>query len=96
MRRLVYLRSAQQDLLEILEYIARESGSAEIAERFVTQLRQQCVKLATFSSTVGRARPELRQDIRSFPFRGYVIFFRYVGETLEIVDVLEGHRDIDS
>jgi plasmid stabilization system protein ParE len=45
---------------------------------------------------MGRARPELRPDIRSAAFRGYVIFFRCDAETFEVVNVLEGHRDIDS
>ena len=26
---------------------------------------------------------------------GYVIFFRYVGDRFEVVNILEGHRDID-
>jgi len=31
----------------------------------------------------------------SFPFKDYVIFFRYVDdEILEIVHIIEGHRDI--
>jgi plasmid stabilization system protein ParE len=38
----------------------------------------------------GPARP----DIRSFAFKGYVIFFRYEGDGFEIVNVLEGHRDV--
>ena len=33
------------------------------------------------------------QSLLSFPFRGYVIFFRYQAETFEVVNVLEGHRD---
>jgi len=36
------------------------------------------------------------QNTRSIAFRGYVIFFRYEGNMLEIVNVLEGHRDIDA
>lgn len=43
---------------------------------------------------LGRPRPELRPDIRSFVFRGYVIFFRYTDEQLQIVNILEGHRDV--
>lgn len=31
--------------------------------------------------------------MRSFAFRGHVIFFRYLGDTIEIVHVLERHRD---
>jgi toxin ParE1/3/4 len=44
---------------------------------------------------VGVARPELRPDIRCFPFRGYLIFFRYLDDdVLEVVNILEGHRDV--
>ncbi len=45
---------------------------------------------------LGRARPELRPDVRSLPFGNYVIFFRYRDGALEVVNVLEGHRDIDA
>jgi plasmid stabilization system protein ParE len=59
-------------------------------------LQQQCGKLASLPGTLGRARPDLLPDIRSFPYRGYVIFFRYESDTLEVVNVLEGHRDFES
>jgi toxin ParE1/3/4 len=75
--RLVYLASARRDLASILDYITRESGSLAVGRRFVGRLRQQCLKLASLPGRLGRARPELRPDIRSFAFRGYVIFFRY-------------------
>jgi toxin ParE1/3/4 len=94
MRRLVYLASACQDFLEILEYIARESGNVAIGRGFTEILRAQCQKLARLPGTLGRARPELRPDIRSFAFRGYVIFFRYQPDVFEVVNILEGHRDI--
>ncbi len=45
---------------------------------------------------LGHARPELRPDIRSFPYRGYIVFFRYEADTFEVVNVLEGHRDFRS
>ena len=36
--------------------------------------------------------------MRSFAVGNYVIFFRYAGDTdiLEVIDILEGHRDIDA
>jgi len=46
--------------------------------------------------TLGRPRSELRPNLRSFAFRGYVIFFRYQNDTLEVVNILERHRDIES
>lgn len=42
----------------------------------------------------GRARNELRAGLRSYPYKSYVIFFHYVADVLEIVNVIEGHRDI--
>ncbi len=44
---------------------------------------------------MGRPRPELRPDLRSFPFGNYVIFFRYLEDTLEVVSILHAHRDIE-
>ncbi len=93
MRRLVYLSSARQDLRDILLYLAHESGDRAVARAVVNRLQQQCGKLGALPGTLGRARPELRPDIRSFPFRGYIIFFRYHAQTFEVVNVLEGHRD---
>jgi plasmid stabilization system protein ParE len=93
MPRLRWLPSAKTDLLGIHRYIARESGSATVADRFVALLRAKCASLAKLKATMGVARPELRPDVRSFPFKGYVIFFRYREDFLEVVDVLEGHRD---
>ena len=45
---------------------------------------------------MGRARPELRPQMRCYAFKSYVIFFRYVEDVLEVVNVLEGHRDVEA
>jgi len=76
LRRLVYLSSARQDLRDILRYLTQESGDRALARAFVDRLRRQCAKLAALPGTLGRGRPELRPDIRSVPYRGYIIFFR--------------------
>ena len=52
--------------------------------------------------SISRAKqaPQRTRDklslLRSHPHRNYVIFFRYLGDALEIVHVLEGHRDIEA
>jgi len=94
--RLSYLDSAKEDLVHILRYITTQSGSLALGQDFVSAIRQKCRHLADLPGTMGRPRPELREDIRSFAFRGYVIFFRYVGDRFEVVNILEGHRDIDA
>jgi len=96
LRRLVYLSSARQDFRDILRYLTLESGSRAVARAFVDRLQQQCRRLASLPGMLGRARPELRPDIRSFPYRGYIVFFRYEADTFEVVNVLEGHRDFRS
>ena len=48
-----------------------------------------------FLATLVTHGPELRHDLRSAPFNGYVIFFRYLDDdVLEIVHIIEGHRDV--
>jgi toxin ParE1/3/4 len=94
--RLRMLPSAKADLVNILEYITRESGNLVVGRRFVAALRVQCRELAALPGTLGRARPELRPDIRSFPFKGYVILFRYVEDVFEVVSIIESHRDIEA
>lgn len=97
MRRLVYGSAARRDLEAILDYVTRESGSLAVGLRFTDELRRKCARLAELPGALGRARPELRPDIRSFAFKGYVIFFRYPDDaSLEVVNILGGHRDIDA
>ena len=95
MRRAIFLASVRADLVDIQAYIARESGSRSVARKFEAQLRHRCHHLAALPGLVGRARPELGPDIRSSAFKGYVVFFRYRDDLLEVVNILEGHRDID-
>ena len=93
MRRLVFLADARDDLGEISEYIARESGSTAIAFSFVEKIVEHCSRLASLPGTLGTARPELRPDLRSISHQAYVIFFRYVEDRVEIVSVVNGQRD---
>ena len=70
-----------------------------MAVRFTGEIIAKCEHVAALAGLLGRARPELRADIRSIPFKSYLIFFRYLPsetdrEVVEIVNVLEGHRDL--
>ena len=95
MLQLRYFEQAKNDLIEIKRYIARESGSKEIALHYIKKLRGECQRLAALPGKMGRARPELAEGIRSIPYGNYVILFRYHGPYLEIVSIIEGHRDIE-
>lgn len=94
MPRLQLTEAADRDLIEIAMHIASESMSPEVALAFVERLSARCEQLASLPATLGTARPDLRPDIRSTPCQGYVIFFRYRDDVLEVVNVLHASRDV--
>ena len=61
---------------------------------FVAKLRARGHALAGYQTIMGRSRPELGLDIRTVPFGNYVIVFRYYRDRFEVVNIVEGHRDI--
>ena len=94
MRRLVFRRRARENLVDILDYITRESGSERRGRAFTDRIKAQCQRLAELPGALGRPRPDLRPGIRSYPFQGYLILFRYTDDAVEIINIIEGHRDI--
>ena len=96
MSQLRYLAQAKDDLISIKKYIARESGSQSMALLYTGKIREQCRKWADRPGKIGRLRAELRENLRSFPYGNYVIFFMYNDDDLEIVTIIEGHRDIEA
>lgn len=94
MRRVVFLAAAQADLVDILVRVTEASGSRATGRRVVASLRAQCQKLAALPGTLGHPRPDLRPDIRSFPHRNYVIYFRARDDVLEVINVLHSRRDL--
>jgi toxin ParE1/3/4 len=84
---------AEADLLEVWHYVAK--GSDARADAFLDKVLQQCRQLAHFPR-MGRARDNLAPNLRSFPVKKFVIFYRPVDDTVEIVRILYGARDIES
>lgn len=84
-------RKARTDLDEIWLYIGRDSTNA--ADRFVELLVSKFPLLAE-NPELGRKRPELAPDLRSFPVKNYLIFYRIGRGPLEIVRILSGFRDL--
>lgn len=96
MYKLSYTERAKSDLLVIHRYISQESGSAKTAYAFTKKLREKCKQLASITGVIGRERPEIIKGLRSHAFGNYVIFFRYVEQTFDVVTIIEGHKDIES
>ena len=74
----------------------KQGFTAPLKTWFARELRGKCRNLARATIQMGRSRAELRPDLRSHPHGNYVIFFRYVSDALEVVNVLEGHRDVEA
>ena len=89
---LVISDQAQEDLLDIWLYIANDSPLA--ADRFLDFLYEKCRTLCA-SPQLGRLRNELLPELRSLPVKRYTIFYRVGRETIEIVRVLSGYRDVE-
>ena len=84
---------AVEDLREILEYIARDQP--QVAEEFVSTLRQRCVELAQFPR-IGMLREDLAPQLRVFPVGNYAIYFRPANDGVRIERVLHAARDVDA
>lgn len=84
-------RFAEQDLLEIWNYIAKDNPNA--ADRFVDLLTEKCEFLAA-SPEIGRRREELSPRLRSFPVGRYVIFYRIAERGIEVARILSAYRDL--
>jgi plasmid stabilization system protein ParE len=85
------LPKAEQDLIEIWLRIAQDRPVH--ADWFLDFLDEKMHLLAS-SPRMARLRPELGNELRSFPVDHYTIFFREAGQLIEIVRVLHGARDV--
>ncbi|EMI21741.1 Plasmid stabilization system [Rhodopirellula maiorica SM1] len=85
--------SAQQDLSDIYDYIARDKPIA--AANWVEKIEEKC-KLIAATPELGERRPEYGADIRSSVVGRYVIFFRPIENGIEVARVIAGDRDIRS
>lgn len=94
MRLLRYSATAEDDVADIILHILLKTGSAETASTFAAKIDRQCAHPASLPGTLGTARPDLSKGLRSTPCQGYVIFFRYLPDTLEVVTILHGSRDL--
>ena len=83
---------AKSELEAIGDHIAEVSPTN--AERFIERLTGKFVALGR-NPRIGRARPELRSDLRSFPYGAYLILYRIVDDGVEIVRVVHSARNLD-
>ena len=92
MATIIYAKEADDDLVGIVEYIARDKPKA--ARDWLANVRRTCELLAS-QPEMG----ELREGFgvprcRSFSVGNYVIFFHTVDDGIEVARVIHGSRDM--
>lgn len=92
MLKLVVAPEAEQDMIDIWAYIAKDQIIN--ADRFIERLQQKLNSLTELGE-IGTKRDNVIKGLRSIPFHNYVLFYRVNEETLEVVRVLHGSREID-
>ncbi len=85
-------KPAIQDIEEIADYIAQQSGLAQ-SEKFLSKLESKFTKIVSFP-LLGRKRDEILLNIRTIPLDNYLILYLLIGDDIEILRVVNGYRDL--
>jgi toxin ParE1/3/4 len=86
------LPQADLDLDSIWSFIAADNVKA--ADQQIERIGE-VFEMLVQNPLAGRARLDLRRDLRSFPVGGYVIFYLPLSNGVEVVRVMNGRQDID-
>jgi toxin ParE1/3/4 len=92
MARVDRFRRAEEDLLAIAEYIARDSPMA--AARWLEQVEKKLELLATHP-LLGEAVDHLHPNLRRFTHGSYLIYYEPQPLGITLVRVLHGARRIE-
>ena len=90
-----YLPAAEEDLLSILEYIAKDSPRR--AEAFIEKLDKR-IRILETSPLAGRIprHPYLKESgYRVLTIQSYLAFYKVLQRTVQIHRVLHGARNIN-
>ena len=80
---------AEDDLIEIWAYIARDNPPA--ADRLLDLLDEKSRMLAQ-DPKLGAARDDIAKGVRHFPVGNYLILYRDIDDGVEIVRYVHGMR----
>jgi len=90
--RLLWTEPARDDLREILRFIGQDNPVA--ARNVIREIREKVERLTQFPLS-GRAVPELSDaDFREVIVENYRVIYRLVGNTVEILTVVHGRRNV--
>jgi plasmid stabilization system protein ParE len=87
--------SAERDLQDIAFHVAFTERRPLTADRIIDELIAQAEKLAQLSTTtvLGTAAPEIGDGVRLFPYKRWVIMFRYAPHGIDVLRFADGSQD---
>lgn len=86
-----YSADANTDIAGIALYLFELNPVA--AHRFIDSLEKACELLAQHP-LMGRPRPELADNLRSFAVGGYLVFYQPTTDGIAVARVIYGGRDL--
>ncbi len=91
MPRVVISPTANSDLTNVWLYVAAHSpaNADSLVDRF-----DRIFRVLAEHPYMGRGRDELAANLHSFPVGNYIVFYRPLGDGIEIARILHGARDI--
>jgi toxin ParE1/3/4 len=90
----VWSSDAEEDLFQIWAYLVRQAARAS-ADRVVRDIELSCRRLESWPHS-GRDRGDILPGMRSISSGPYVIFHLVGADSVEVVRVLHGRRDIEA
>lgn len=93
MTRYIIAPEAIQDLKIITDYLAKTNLTT--TEKLINQFEKKCLYLVQFPK-IGRSYNHIRPYLRGLPLNGYIIFYRVSQDTVEIMRVVRGNRDLEA
>lgn len=83
--------AAVGDLKDIWNFIADDSPAR--ADAYLRRLNEALSRLAE-APLIGRLRPEIKENTRSFPVDSYVVLYLALPDGIDVVRVVHGSRDL--
>ncbi|HXW25682.1 MAG TPA: type II toxin-antitoxin system RelE/ParE family toxin [Xanthobacteraceae bacterium] len=90
----VITEAAEADLEAIGDWIAEDNPARALT--FVRELRRRCETLADAPRGYVLVPRYEHLGVRRRPYRDYLIFYRIVDDTIEVLHVIHGARDYES
>ncbi len=92
MKRIRLSATAKKDLDEIWHYIATNSGSTDVADRWIDSIASAFL-LFSRAPEAGTLRSEIGEGVRGFPVGNYMVYYRVAGSHIAVSRILHGMRD---